>query len=66
MKAFEIHEEDLFLVMASDGVWDELDNQTVVDIINSSFQKGESVENTADIVVQACLAHAASKGIEVI
>ena len=59
---FEIQEEDDFIVMASDGVWDELDNQDIVDIVSESLQKGNSIDSAANTVVEACLAHAASKG----
>ena len=58
--AFDIREEDQFVVMASDGIWDELENQTVVDIVSESLMRGSSVEQAANTVVEACLAHAAS------
>ena len=58
--AFDIREEDEFVVMASDGIWDELENQTVVDIVAESLKRGNSVEEAANTVVEACLAHAAS------
>lgn len=60
--AFDIREEDEFVVMASDGIWDELENQTVVDIVAESLKRGNSVEEAANTVVEACLAHAASGG----
>lgn len=59
--AFNIGAEDEFIVMASDGIWDELDNQDVVDIVSESLMKGNSVESAANTVVEACLAHAASE-----
>ncbi|KAK8821720.1 protein phosphatase 2C [Blastocystis sp. ATCC 50177/Nand II] len=59
--AFDIREEDEFVVMASDGIWDELENQTVVDIVAESLKRGNSVEEAANTVVEACLAHAAKR-----
>lgn len=61
--AFEIADEDDFIVMASDGIWDELENQDVVDIVSESLSKGNSIESAANTVVEACLAHAASMSI---
>ena len=59
--AFDISDDDDFIVMASDGIWDELDNQDVIDIVSESLRKGNSVENAANTVVEACLSHAARK-----
>ena len=59
--AFDISDDDDFIVMASDGIWDELDNQDVIDIVSASLRKGNSVENAANTVVEACLSHAARK-----
>lgn len=59
--AFDISDADDFIVMASDGIWDELDNQDVIDIVSESLRKGNSVESAANTVVEACLSHAASK-----
>lgn len=58
--AFDISDADDFIVMASDGIWDELDNQDVIDIVSESLRKGNSVESAANTVVEACLSHAAS------
>lgn len=58
--AFDIRSEDEFVVMASDGIWDELENQEVVDIVAEALEKGNSVEAAANTVVETCLAHAAS------
>ena len=58
--AFDITDADDFIVMASDGIWDELDNQDVIDIVSESLRKGNSVESAANTVVEACLSHAAS------
>ena len=59
--AFEIDDDDEFIVMASDGIWDELNNQDVVDIVSESLHKGNTIESAANTVVEACLAHAASR-----
>ncbi|GMF22599.1 unnamed protein product [Phytophthora fragariaefolia] len=63
---FQVQEDDLFLVMACDGVWDVLSNQDVVDIallhfhdakaaadaiVKASYRKG-SVDNLTATVVQ--------------
>lgn len=63
VNAFEIGKSDRFIVMASDGVWDELENEAVVNIVNEALNRGHSMESAANLVVEACLAHAAS-GIE--
>ena len=60
VNVFDIGANDEFIVMASDGVWDELDNQMVVDIVSEVLKKGNSVEVAANTVVESCLAHAAS------
>lgn len=57
---FDIAERDQFIVLASDGVWDELENQAVVDIVDEVLRRGSSVEVAANTVIEACLAHAAS------
>ena len=59
---FEIAERDQFIVLASDGVWDELENQAVVDIVAEVLKRGSSVEVAANTVIEACLTHAASRG----
>ena len=55
---------DKFIVMASDGVWDELDNEVVVEIVEEAILKGHSMESAANLVVETCLAHAASRNEE--
>lgn len=59
---FEIAQRDQFIVLASDGVWDELENQAVVDIVAEVLKRGSSVEVAANTVIEACLTHAASRG----
>ena len=39
----------------------QVENQTVVDIVAESLRRGNSVEEAANTVVEACLAHAASR-----
>ena len=60
VNAFEIGKNDRFIVMVSDGVWDELENDVVVNIVNEALNRGHSMESAANLVVEACLAHAAS------
>lgn len=59
--SLEMTPQDKFIVMASDGVWDELDNEVVVEIVEEAISKGHSMESAANLVVEACLAHAASR-----
>ncbi|CBK21016.2 Protein phosphatase 2C [Blastocystis hominis] len=59
---FEIAQHDQFIVLASDGVWDELDNQAVVDIVAEVLRRGNSAEAAANTVIAACLKHAAGGG----
>ncbi|KAE9360667.1 hypothetical protein PF008_g1730 [Phytophthora fragariae] len=47
---FQVQEDDLFLVMACDGVWDVLSNQDVVDIALPHFHDAKAA---ADAIVKA-------------
>ena len=58
--AMEMTPRDKFIVMASDGVWDELENEVVVEIVEEALTKGHTMESAANLVVEACLSHAAS------
>lgn len=39
----EVGERDLFMVIATDGLWDELSSQNVVDVAASNIKSGENV-----------------------
>lgn len=60
VNAFEIGKNDSFIVMASDGVWDELENDVVANIVAEALRRGSTVDSAANLVVEACLTHAAS------
>ena len=60
INAFNVGKNDQFIVMASDGVWDELENEVVVDIVGEAPARGHTVDSAANLVVEACLSHAAS------
>ena len=60
INAFDVGKNDQFIVMASDGVWDELENEVVVDIVGEALARGHTVDSAANLVVEACLSHAAS------
>ncbi|KAL8517950.1 hypothetical protein ACS0TY_009304 [Phlomoides rotata] len=52
----ELHPQDLFLIFASDGLWEHLSNQEAVDLVNSSPRNG-----VARKLVKAALHEAAKK-----
>ena len=52
---FDIHPEDKFLILASDGLWDELSEHTVASIVASTNDPKEA----ADLLLEAALTNAA-------
>jgi len=55
--------EDEFLCIASDGVWDVLDNQACVDIIRGVLKEGADATSAAEAVVKASLAKGSEDNI---
>jgi len=52
----EITEEDEFLVLACDGIWDCLSSQQVVDIIRFEISQGKELEEITELICDHCLA----------
>uniref|UniRef100_H3G5M9 PPM-type phosphatase domain-containing protein n=2 Tax=Phytophthora ramorum TaxID=164328 RepID=H3G5M9_PHYRM len=50
VKRFQVQHDDLFLVLACDGIWDVLSEQNVVDIVLPHFHDAKAA---ADAVVKA-------------
>lgn len=41
MKVFELAEEDDFIIMGCDGIWETKSNQEMVDFVYDKIRKGE-------------------------
>ncbi|KAM6491095.1 Protein phosphatase 2C (PP2C)-like domain containing protein [Amanita muscaria] len=52
----EVTEEDEFLVLACDGIWDCLSSQQVVDIVRYEISKGKELGEITELVCDHCLA----------
>ena len=51
MLQFDIEEEDKFIVIASDGVWEFLSNQQIVDYVAPHYSRNH-LESACDKVVK--------------
>lgn len=58
-----ITEEDEFLVIACDGIWDCLTSQEVVDYIRRSLQQRKKLPEICERIMEHCLAPDASGGL---
>lgn len=58
----EITEEDEFLVIACDGIWDCLSSQQVVDFVRYQIAEGKPLEEIAEMMCDHCLAPDTSSG----
>ncbi|KAF5311694.1 hypothetical protein D9611_009416 [Ephemerocybe angulata] len=58
----EISEDDEFLVIACDGIWDCLSNQQVVDFVRYQVAEGKSLEEIGQMMCDHCLAPDTSSG----
>ena len=45
------NEEDKFMIIASDGVWEYLSNDSVMEILAKDYEAGLSAIEAADIVI---------------
>ncbi|KIL62948.1 hypothetical protein M378DRAFT_734992 [Amanita muscaria Koide BX008] len=52
----EVTEEDEFLVLACDGIWDCLSSQQVVDIVRYEISKGKELGEITELICDHCLA----------
>lgn len=57
-----ITEEDEFLIIACDGIWDCLTSQQAVDVIRLLISQGKSLAETCEIVCDHCLAPDTTSG----
>jgi len=52
----EITEEDEFLVLACDGIWDCLYSQEIVDFVRYQVSKGKELKEIGEMICEHCLA----------
>ena len=55
VEVIERCEEDQFVLLACDGVWDVLENSEVVDLIGSRLRVSESLEKTSAELLEKAL-----------
>jgi pyruvate dehydrogenase phosphatase len=53
-------ERDLFVVLASDGLWDAVDSQEAVDLVAHALRDGCAPANTAQVLARHCLSKQAA------
>ncbi|TFK27738.1 PP2C-domain-containing protein [Coprinopsis marcescibilis] len=58
----EITEEDEFLVVACDGIWDCLSSQQVVDFVRAQVAEGKELQEISEALCDHCLAPDTSSG----
>lgn len=58
----ELSEEDEFLVLACDGIWDCLNSQQVVDIVRGQVAEGKELWEVCEMICDLCLAPDTSSG----
>jgi len=54
--AVPLAEDDEFVVLACDGVWDVKTNQEVCDFVRPRLQRGEELQQIAEQLLDDCLA----------
>lgn len=54
MKEFEITEDDRFIVIASDGLWEFIDDMEVVRMVAPFYERND-LEGACDFLVEAAL-----------
>jgi len=60
--AHELTDEDEFLVLACDGIWDCLTSQQVVDIVRLKVSEGKELNEISEEICELCLAPDTSSG----
>jgi len=58
-----ISEDDEFIVLACDGIWDVLTNQQVVNFVRSHIARGYSLETICELLLERCLARDPSAAV---
>lgn len=56
VRVVELCEDDAFAVLACDGIWDVMDNQTVVGFVSERLRKGLAPADAAAQLLDACMA----------
>ncbi|XP_014245235.1 probable protein phosphatase 2C 11 isoform X2 [Cimex lectularius] len=56
VKVEDIKEEDEFLVLACDGIWNSMSSQEVVDFVRPLMAKGEKLSSICETLFEKCLA----------
>jgi len=49
---FEIGQEDQFMILASDGVWEFIYSQEAVDIVAACLREGKSVTQACQVLIE--------------
>ena len=49
---YELKENDKVIVIGTDGIWDKLKNEEVIDIINECLNKDLNAKETAEILIE--------------
>jgi len=65
IKAFELSSDDLFMIMASDGVWEFMSSQEAADTVWEVLQSGGDATKATDVLVETARLrwHKESEGI---
>ncbi|EJD50696.1 PP2C-domain-containing protein [Auricularia subglabra TFB-10046 SS5] len=58
--AHELTEEDEFLVLACDGIWDCLSSQQVINIVRRQVAEGKELADICELVLDRCLSQDSS------
>ena len=52
VKIFELTEQDQFMIMASDGVWEFISSQEAIDIVNHALSDGFSLPSACQELIE--------------
>ena len=50
---YNLNENDKFIICASDGVWEYLSNEEVMNIVKESYINGDKAEEACDLLVKS-------------
>ncbi|KAI4521668.1 PP2C-domain-containing protein [Schizophyllum commune Tattone D] len=62
VKEYQLTDEDEFVVIACDGIWDCLTSQQVVDFVRFQVSEGKSLQEIGEMMCDHCLAPDTSSG----
>lgn len=62
VKAYDLTDEDEFVVIACDGIWDCLTSQQVVDFVRFQVSEGKDLQEIGEMMCDHCLAPDTSSG----